>query len=197
MLEQLYEEKARAEKLWVLPRSNPRAQVAPPSMEAFESDVGVNDDSIRVHRSRGGMNFPLLAAHHSALIPSAMRSASSSGRPLRCEISSSRSQSRNALRCFGGTAFLGIVTRTSVSVFSTVIMKTAYPLADNAAATFPAQLSSPVTARWQRRRGTGGDGGGEAKGRRKGHWRGLRDRKGDGSGAPDRKSTRLNSSHAN
>ncbi len=32
---------------------------------------------------------------------------------------------RNALSCFGGTAFLGIVTRTSVSVFSTIIMQTA------------------------------------------------------------------------
>ena len=58
------------------------------------SDVRVNDDAIRVHRSRGGMNFSLLADHHSALMPSAMRSASSSVRPLRCATSSNRSQSK-------------------------------------------------------------------------------------------------------
>ena len=44
--------------------------------------------------------------------------------------------------------------------------------------------STPVAARCQRRRGTGGDSGGEARGRRKSHWRELRRRKGDGSGGP-------------
>jgi hypothetical protein len=51
-------------------------------MKAFERDVGVNDDAIGIHRSVGGMILSLLAAHHSALISSAMRSASSSVKRL-------------------------------------------------------------------------------------------------------------------
>jgi hypothetical protein len=43
-------------------------------------------------------------------------------RALEAAVSSSRNQSRNAFNCFGGTASLEIVTRTSVFVFSTVIM---------------------------------------------------------------------------
>ena len=42
-----------------------------------------------------------------------------------------------------------------------------------ARSTWDQYRSPPIVPRWQCRRGTGGDSGGEARGRRKGHWREL------------------------
>src|SRR2546430_2169825 len=68
VFEQLHEEKPRAEELRMTARSDAFAQIAATGMKALERDVGINDDAIGVHRSDGGMNLSLLAAHHSALI---------------------------------------------------------------------------------------------------------------------------------
>src|SRR5439155_19761508 len=76
VLEQLHKKKTRAEKLKMPAWPNPPAQITPCGVQAFEGNVCVNDDAIRVHRSDGGMNFSLLATHQSPLDSSARWSAS-------------------------------------------------------------------------------------------------------------------------
>src|SRR5487761_2726933 len=122
VFEQFDEKKSRREQLRMTARPDTLAQITASGDKAFERDVGINDDALRAHRSGGGMNRSLFAAHQPAFISSASRSASVSVNWLRCAISSNRSQSSNALRRFGDTASLEIVTRKSASVFSTVIM---------------------------------------------------------------------------